>query len=126
MEENRLSAGVTVQAVRSSLEESIAYLTEHIKKTEALIADHSGSHPGPRRKRELLPSILDIGEAIAATLLGEVPEIKEYHSARQAAAFAGLVPRERQSGSSVRDGSGSYRDVAGPAEFVERLFGVAA
>jgi transposase len=33
--------------------------------------------------------------------LAEVPDIKEYASARQVAAFAGLVPRERQSGSSV-------------------------
>jgi transposase len=102
MEENRLSAGVTVEAVRSSLEESIAYLTEQIKKTGALIAHHIDSHPGLRQKRELLASIPGIGEATAATLLGEVPEIKEYRSARQVAAFAGLVPRERQSGSSVR------------------------
>ena len=34
--------------------------------------------------------------------MAEVPDIKEYRSARQVAAFAGLVPRERQSGSSVR------------------------
>jgi transposase len=31
-----------------------------------------------------------------------VPDLKQYKSARQVAAFAGLVPRERQSGSSVR------------------------
>jgi transposase len=35
-------------------------------------------------------------------LPAEVPEIKEYRSARQVAAFAGLVLGERQSGSSVR------------------------
>jgi transposase len=102
MEENRLSSGVTVAAVRQSVEELIAHLTEQIKRTEALIRAHIDSHPGLRRQRELLDSIPGVGEATAAVLLAEVPEIKEYRSARQVAAFAGLVPRERQSGSSVR------------------------
>ena len=102
MEENRLSSGVTVAAVRASLEDSISHLTEQISKTEALIRAHIDNHPGLRRQRELLDSIPGVGEATAAVLLGEVPAIKEYRSARQVAAFAGLVPRERQSGSSVR------------------------
>jgi transposase len=35
-------------------------------------------------------------------LLAEIADITQYESARQGAAFAGLVPRQRQSGSSVR------------------------
>lgn len=102
MEENRLSSGVTVEAVRESVEQLIAHLAEQIRRTETLIRDHIGRHPGLRQKRELLDSVPGIGEATAAVLLAEVPDIKEYRSARQVAAFAGLVPRERQSGSSVR------------------------
>jgi transposase len=102
MEENRLSSGIAVEAVRESVEELIAHLTEQIKKTEGLIRSHIDSHPGLRRQRELLDSIPGVGEATAATLLAEVPDITEYRSAREVAAFAGLVPRERQSGSSVR------------------------
>lgn len=102
MEENRLSSGVTVEAVRVSVEEHLAYLAEQIKKTEALICSHIDSHPGLKRQRELLDSIPGIGETTAAALLAEVPDIKQYKSAREVAAFAGLVPRERQSGSSVR------------------------
>ena len=102
MEENRLSSGVTVAAVRASLEDSITHLTEQIKRAEALIRSHIDSHPGLRQQRELLDSIPGVGEATAAALLAEVPDIKEYRSAREVAAFAGLVPRERQSGSSVR------------------------
>jgi transposase len=102
MEENRLSSGVTVEAVRESVEEHIAYLAEQIKRTEALIRDHISKHPALRRQRELLDSIPGIGETTAAALLAEVPDIKQYTSARRVAAFAGLVPRERQSGSSVR------------------------
>jgi transposase len=102
MEENRLSSGVTVAAVRASLEDSISYLTAQIEKTEALIHDHINRHPGLRRQRELLDSIPGVGSATAAVLLGEVPDLLQYKSARQVAAFAGLVPRERQSGSSIR------------------------
>jgi transposase len=101
-EENRLSSGITVEAVRESVEELSAHLSEQIKRTEALIRSSIDSHPGLRRQRELLDSIPGIGEATAAALLAEVPDIKQYRSARQVAAFAGLVPRERQSGSSVR------------------------
>jgi transposase len=102
MEENRLSSGGTVEAVRVSVEEHIAYLAEQIKRTEALIRDHVDRHPGLRRRRELLDSIPGVGEATAAALLAEVPDFSQYRSARQVAAFAGLVPRERQSGSSVK------------------------
>jgi transposase len=101
-EENRLSSGVTVAAVRASVEEHLAYLCEQIKKTEALIRDHINNHPGLKRQRELLDSIPGIGETTAAALLAEVPDFSRYKSARQVAAFAGLVPRERQSGSSVK------------------------
>jgi transposase len=98
MEENRLSSGITVESV----EELIAHLCEQIKRTEALIRDHIDSHPGLKRQRELRDSIPGIGEATAAALLAEVPNITQYKSARQVAAFAGLVPRERQSGSSIK------------------------
>jgi transposase len=102
MEGNRLCSGITVAAVRESVEELIAHLSEQIERTEALIRSHVDRHPGLRRQRELLDSIPGIGETTAAALLAEVPDIKQYRSARQVAAFAGLVPRERQSGSSVR------------------------
>jgi transposase len=39
---------------------------------------------------------------MATALLAEVPDIKQYRSARRVAAFAGLVPLEYQSGSSAR------------------------
>src|SRR5215212_5061082 len=101
-EGNRLSSGGTVAAVRESVEEHIAYLAEQIKRTEKLIRDHIDRHPGLRRQRELLDSIPGIGETTAAALLAQVPDILQYKSARQVAAFAGLVPRERQSGGSIR------------------------
>ena len=99
---NRLAAGIAVEAVRASVEELIAHLSEQIRRTEALIHDHIDRHPGLKRQSELLDSIPGVGEATAAALLAEVSDFSQYKSARQVAAFAGLVPRERQSGSSVR------------------------
>ena len=102
MEENRLSSGITVEVVRASVEELLHHLNTQIKRTEELIRDHINKHPGLKRQRELLDSIPGIAETTAALLLAEVTDIKQYRSARQVAAYAGLVPRERQSGSSVR------------------------
>jgi len=101
-EENRLSSGITVKAVRESVQEHLAYLNEQIKRTEELIRQHINDHPGLKRQSQLLDSIPGIAETTAALLLSEITNIKQYRSARQVAAYAGLVPRERQSGSSLR------------------------
>jgi transposase len=102
MEENRLGSGSLCDTVRSSLEEHIAYLHDQIKKTRRQIKDHIDNHPGLRGNARLLESIPGIGEATAALLLAEVGDMSQFGSARQVAAFAGLVPRIRESGSSVR------------------------
>jgi len=101
-EENRLSSGVVVEVVRRSLEEHIAYLIEQIKHTEQMIREHIDNHPDLKRQSELLDSIPGVGQTTAALFLAEIVDIRQYKSARQVAAFAGLVPRERRSGTSVR------------------------
>lgn len=102
MEENRLSSGITVELVRHSVEEHLSFLNQEIKRTEELIRTHIDNHPGLKQQSQLLDSIPGIAETTAALLLSEITDIKQYRSARQVAAYAGLVPRERQSGSSVR------------------------
>jgi transposase len=102
MEENRLSAGITVAAVRQSIEDLLAYLNQEIKRTEELIHNHINNHPGLKQQSKLLDSLPGIAETTAAALLAEITDITQYRSARQVAAYAGLVPRERQSGTSLR------------------------
>jgi transposase len=102
MEENRLSSGITVDSVRASVEELLNHLNEQIKRTEKLIREHLNQHPTLKRQSELLDSIPGSAESTAALLLAEITNINQYRSARQVAAYAGLVPRERQSGTSVR------------------------
>lgn len=102
MEDNRLSSGITVDLVRQSVEEHLSYLNQEIERTEELIRQHIKNHPRLKQQSELLDSIPGIAETTAALLLSEITDITHYSSARQVAAYAGLVPRERQSGSSVR------------------------
>jgi transposase len=87
--------------VRESVEELLNHLKEQIKRTEKLIRDQINNHPGLKRQRQLLDSTPGIAET-AALVLSEITDITQDRSARQVAAYAGLVPRERQSGSSVR------------------------
>lgn len=102
MESNRLEAIIANDMVKASVEDHLAYLNHQIKQTEGLIRTHINNHPTLKQQSDLLDSIPGIGEATAATLLAEITDITQYSSARQVAAYAGLVPRERQSGSSVR------------------------
>ena len=94
---NRLEAGVAVADVRASIEAVLANLDAQIAHVKQLIRDHLDRHPGLRAQRELLTTIPGIGETTAAVLIAELFD-KSYTSARQAAAFAGLVPRIIESG----------------------------
>jgi transposase len=96
-EANRLAAGVLVTEVRASIEAVLANLDAQIALVQRLIRDHIDRHPGLRRQRDLLTTIPGIGDATAAVLIAELFD-KPYTSARQAAAFAGLVPRLMESG----------------------------
>lgn len=96
-EQNRLQAGELTATVTASIETILSTLATEIASVRALIADHIDRHPDLRGKQELLVSIPGIGEATAARLLGDLLH-RTFTNARQAAAFAGLVPRVRESG----------------------------
>ena len=96
-EANRLAAGVVVVAVRTSIEAVLDNLDAQIAHVQQLIRRHLDQFPGLRAQRELLTTIPGIGETTAAVLIAELFD-KPYTSARQAAAFAGLVPRLIESG----------------------------
>lgn len=87
--------------VRASIETTIAFLSKQISAIDAEIADTIDQDPTLRANRELLESILGIGERVATILLGELPTLKEFRSGKVVAAFVGLCPRKFRSGSSV-------------------------
>jgi transposase len=98
----RLQNEELLDPVRRSIESVIETLDEQIRSLEKLIAQHIDRHPDLRSKRDLLTSIPGIGELTAATILGEIPHIEEFHSSKAVGAYAGLSPRTFQSGTSIR------------------------
>lgn len=99
-EVNRLHVAPAV--VAETVEAHIDFLDRSIRETKERIRDHIDNHPDLRRKKELLASIPGIGEATIAVSLSEFANIDRFRNAKCLAAFTGVAPRERQSGSSVR------------------------
>lgn len=101
MESNRLEVGDPSKAVRDSIRALVEHLQEEIDKTKTLIRKHIDRHPGLKAQRDLLTSIPGIADQTAATLLAELGDLSQFTSAKQVAAYAGLFPKERSSGTSV-------------------------
>ena len=99
-EHNRLDVAVPI--VRPSVRASLRHLTAQITTVRRQIARHIDHHPTLRQQRDLIVSIPGIGAQTAATVLGELGDPKRFTRARQLAAFSGLVPAIRHSGTSVR------------------------
>ena len=98
---NRLE-GTPPEWLLQSLKRTLAHFDEEIGLLWKEIQAHIDRHPELKRQRKLLETIPAIGELTATLLLAELPNIERFASARQVAAFAGVTPRHRQSGSSVR------------------------
>jgi transposase len=101
MEHNRLSSGISSADVGESLTASLDFLNREIKRIKRLIRKHINRHPHLKEQRDLLVTIPGIADQTAAAILAEFREVQSFSSARQLAAFAGLTPQQRQSGSSV-------------------------
>jgi transposase len=87
--------------VKASIHEVIATLDAQIAQVEKQIRQHFDDHPDLKRKRDLLISIPGIGETTAGSLLAEIPNLDRFESAKAVAAYAGLSPRQRRSGTSI-------------------------
>jgi transposase len=108
-EKNRLKATIHPDLVSESIEDCIAFYTQQIEKLERQIHDHIALHPDElEEKMLLLTSIPGIAEKTAAILLGELPDIALFKSSKQVTAFAGLTPKQLQSGKMNRSG-GIYK-----------------
>lgn len=99
-ESNRLETATT--QVIPFIEEHLQYLKQDIQRTEQLIKDHFDRHPGLKQQRDLPTSIPGIAQTTASLLLSEIVSWQAFASAKQLAAYIGLTPQERTSGSSVR------------------------
>jgi len=103
-EENRLEAlnFSGMQDVAQHVEQHIGWLSGEIKKLEEDIDDHIDRHPGLKQDKELLTSIPGLGASTAAKILGHVGDIRRFDSAKAFAAFLGVTPKQRSSGTSLK------------------------
>lgn len=99
-ESNRLE--VARDEVKTGIVKHIEWLDEQIKALAKTISDHIDGDKSMKGKRELLDSIPGVGERTIATLLAFYANLDRFGNARQAVAFAGLDPRQHESGSSVK------------------------
>src|SRR5512140_982510 len=100
-ERNRLAAPGLAEPVRESVARTLAMLEEEMQRLRRQLDRHIEDHPALRQQRDWLTSIDGVGPATANLLLGELLGT-DFRRAREVAAYAGLAPQARSSGSTVR------------------------
>lgn len=99
-ESNRLD--VSRDVVKPGIVTHIEWLDEQIKVLAKEIREHMDGDSNLKGKQELLDSIPGLGERTIAILLAYYADLERFDNARQAAAFAGVDPRQHESGTSVK------------------------
>jgi transposase len=98
---NRQKAGAASAAVAASIAAHLDWLDQQIEAVLTEVRRLIEADPGLSKNLALVRSITGFGEISAAILLAELPNIAEF-TPKALAAFAGLSPSERSSGTSVR------------------------
>ncbi|MEO8134321.1 MAG: transposase, partial [Betaproteobacteria bacterium] len=98
-ESNRLE--VARPAVRERIATHLTWLDAEIKALRKTIHQHIDDDPTLGKRQALLDSIPGLGEATIALLLAYAIHPGRFGNARQVAAYAGLDPRQHDSGTSV-------------------------
>jgi transposase len=100
-ERNRLHAGERDAWVLADLQAHLDYLQERVRAARQAIQEHIERYPDLKSQQELLITIPGVGKLTAARLLAEIGDFSAFENAPQLAAFAGLNPKIKRSGSSV-------------------------
>jgi transposase len=98
--QEKADATDTPALIRTSLSNSIEFLSKQLAQLQQDIDQHIDRHPGLKDDLALLQSIPAVGPQVGNNMLA-VMHAHDFGSAEQLAAYLGLVPVERQSGSSV-------------------------
>ena len=88
-------------AARALAEATIAHFGAQIAAVDRAIAETIDTDDDLRGKRDLLLSIDGVGQTLAALVLAELPAPEVLGRSSAAVAYAGLNPRQFQSGTSV-------------------------
>lgn len=107
------------EAVRESITQSICFLESELNRLEAMIKSHIDNDPDLRDKKKLLETIPGVGPRVASHMTALFAG-RTFERAEQLAAYLGLVPVQRESGSSVR--ARPRMSKAGPAHLRKVLY----
>ena len=102
MEKTKVS--LVSEEIMISIEMVLSQLKTEKKRLKDLIDNHINQNPKLKQDRVLLESIPGIGEVVSCAMVS-VLNSRDFNSGPQCAAYLGLVPVHRESGSSVRGGS---------------------
>ena len=83
------------------VQEHVDWLSAQIAEIESEIHDHNDGNPDLKHDADLIRSIPECGPKLAAQFLAYVGDVRRFRSAKALAAFVGVTPRQKQSGSSV-------------------------
>lgn len=88
--------------VKASLETVLAVINAEIERVEKRIRALVNEDADLKEKKELLESIIGVGEKTSLHILAEMPDLDGYTNARAAATDVGVTASHYRSGSSVR------------------------
>lgn len=117
--QEKADATDTPKHILKSLNDSIEFLQKQLKQLQQDIDDHIGRHPNLKDDLSLLTSIPAIGPQAGSNLLS-IMHSHHFDSAERLASYLGLVPVERQSGTSVL--GRPHLSKAGPARVRSVLY----
>jgi len=98
-ENNRLQ--VASSHVKTSIEAVLSMLNEELEAVKKKIHEHIEQYPDLHEKSKLLETIPGVGDATISQVLAFIGNVDDFKNAKQFAAFVGLNPKQRQSGTSV-------------------------
>jgi transposase len=98
---NRKGSGMVDSVAQSLADVTISHFSSQLEAVDEAIAQTIDNDSGLRRKRDLLLSISGVGETLAGVVLAELPGPDVLRSSAEVVAYAGLNPRQHQSGTSI-------------------------
>jgi len=101
---NRIEAYQSQQQGRliDGVQKHIDWLSAEIDKLQSEIDDHIDNNPELKKDADLIQTIPGMGSISTAKFMAYVGDISRFDNAKALAAFAGVTPRNRRSGTSVR------------------------
>lgn len=108
---NRLEAldqGSTT-SVRDMVKDHVDWLNAQIKKIQSDIDDHIDGSPELKHDAELMESIPGIGKRASSQFLAYIGDVRRFKNAKALAAFIGVTPKQKQSGTSLNGRSSLSR-----------------